>query len=104
MLVHDDKPNGFWRLTKVNHLLTGKDELVRDAVVRITSGKDQVIDLQRPLQLLYPLDVDCCVTQSEVTHQDAEEKSPEVVTSNPQEPCKGCRQFSSWTTSKSCCS
>ena len=88
VLVHDDKPRGFWRLAKVSQLLTGKDGLVRGAVVRIMSGKDRVTDLQRPLQLLYPLEVDCCVSQSEVTHQDAKEKNLEVVTTNPQEPCK----------------
>ena len=46
MLVHYDKPCGIWRLAKVNHLLTGKDGLVRSAVARIASGKDQVTDLQ----------------------------------------------------------
>ena len=88
VLVHDDKPHGFWRLAKVNQLLTGKDGLVRGAVVRITSGKDRVTDLQRPIQLLYPLEVDCCESQPELTHQDADEKSLEVVTTNTQESCK----------------
>lgn len=84
MLVRDDRPHGFWRFAKVNHLLTGNDGLVRGAVVRIKSGKNLITDLQRPFQLLYPLEVDSCVSQSEVTYQDTEEN---VVTTNTQESC-----------------
>ena len=77
VLVHDEKPRGFWRLAKVNQLLTGKDGLVRGAVVKVTSGKDKFTELQRPLQLLYPLEVDQFVSQPDEAQQDAEEKRVE---------------------------
>ena len=67
VLVHDDKPRGFWRTARVNQLLNGEVGLVRGAVVRITSGRDRVTELQPPLQLLYPLEVDCCINQLEET-------------------------------------
>ena len=74
VLVHDERPRGFWRLAKVNQLLTGKDGLVRGAVVK---GKDKFTELQRPLQLLYPLEVDQFVSQPDEAQQDAEEKRVE---------------------------
>ena len=77
VLVHDEKPRRFWRLAKVNQLLTGKDGLVRGAVVKVTSGKDKFTELQRPLQLLYPLEVDQFVSQPDEAQQDAEEKRVE---------------------------
>ena len=85
MLVHDDKPHAFWRITRFNQLLTGKDGLVRGAVVGITSGKDRVTELQWTLQLLYPLEVGCCVSQHEEAHQDFEGESFEDVTTNNKE-------------------
>ena len=85
VLVHDDKPRGFWRTARVNQLITGKDGLVRGAVVRITSGKDRVTELQRPIQLLFPLKVDCCESQLKETDQDGEEENSEDVTTNHSE-------------------
>ena len=77
VLVHDEKPRRFWRLAKMNQLLTGKDGLVRGAVVKVTSGKDKFTELQQPLQLLYPLEVDQFVSQPDEAQQDAEEKRVE---------------------------
>ena len=46
-----------WKLGKVEELIVGKDSVIRGAVVRISrSGKPSVL-LKRPLQLLYPLEV-----------------------------------------------
>ena len=85
MLVHDDRPHGLWRTARVNQLLTGKNKLVRVDVVRITSGRDRVTELQQPLQLLYPLEVDCCVSQLKETDQDGEEENLEDVTTDHNE-------------------
>ena len=85
VLVHDDKPYGFWRIANINQLLIGKDGLVRGVVVRIISEKDWVTELQWPLQLVYPLEVDCCVSQHKETHQHAEKKNLEDVTINRKE-------------------
>ena len=46
-----------WKLGKVEELIVGKGSVVRGAVVRVSrSGKPSVL-LRRPLQLLYPLEV-----------------------------------------------
>ena len=63
-------------------MLTSKDGLVRGAVVRITSGRDRVTELQRPLQLFSPLEVDCCVSQLKETDQDGEKENLEDVTTD----------------------
>ena len=53
----DNMKRNMWKLEKVEELIVGKDSVVRGAVVRISrSGKPSVL-LRRPLQLLYPLEV-----------------------------------------------
>ena len=57
VVVHDqDHPRGFWKLAKVEKLLTGKDNHVRGARLRLPLKNGHVTILQRPLQLLYPLE------------------------------------------------
>ena len=87
VLVHDEKLRGFWRLAKVNQLLTGKDGLVRGAVVKVTSGKDKFTELQRLLQLLYPLEVDHFVSQPDEARQDAKEKGVDDMNTENQVSC-----------------
>ena len=57
VLLHDDGPRGFWKLAKIETLITGKDGQVRGAVIRVPSKDGQTTLLQRPLQLLYPLEI-----------------------------------------------
>ena len=58
VVVHDDgQPRGFWRLGRVEELLIGRDGRVRGAVLRVaTKGRCSI--LRRPLQLLYPLEIE----------------------------------------------
>ena len=58
VLVHDeDRPRGFWKLALVEDLITGSDGQVRGACIRTHSEGDRPNYLQRPVQLLYPLEV-----------------------------------------------
>ena len=50
----EDKPRGFWKLAKVEEVIVGQDGLVRGAVVRVGNSST----LRRPLQRLYPLEID----------------------------------------------
>ncbi|XP_011404755.1 PREDICTED: uncharacterized protein LOC105313216 [Amphimedon queenslandica] len=53
VLVHDeDKPRGFWKLSRIMELIVGSDGKIRGAIVRIGNKR-----LRRPLQKLYPLEV-----------------------------------------------
>ena len=53
VLVHDeDKPRGFWKLSRIMELIVGSDGKIRGAIVKIGNRR-----LRRPLQKLYPLEV-----------------------------------------------
>ena len=57
VLVHDENhPRTFWKLGRVENLIEGHDGLVRAAVVRVAS-ESGTTTLRRPVQLLYPLEM-----------------------------------------------
>ena len=58
VVVHDESlPRGFWKLAKVESVITGQDGKVRGATIRLPTKNRQPTLLRRPLQLLYPLEV-----------------------------------------------
>jgi len=60
VIVHDeDQPRGKWRIGKVENLITGSDGCVRGAVVRVKTKGGRTSTLRRPVQRLYPLEVQC---------------------------------------------
>ena len=69
MLVHDENhPRSFWRIGRIRDLVTSKegDGNSRGAVVQVMSKKGRTTTLRRPLQLLYPLEINCkCVEEQE---------------------------------------
>ena len=59
VIVHEEGlPRSFWRLGCVESLIVGRDGKTRGATVRITGKNQRLASLNRPLQLLYPLEVD----------------------------------------------
>lgn len=62
VLIHDDKPRGFWRMARVQETVIGRDGHTRGAVLRV-AGKNHPTVLQRPLQRLYPLEINCCLKE-----------------------------------------
>ena len=55
--VHEDNvPRQRWKLATVQELIHGRDNLVRAAVVRLAS-KGARVEIQRPVQKLYPVEV-----------------------------------------------
>ena len=56
--IHDHKvPRQMWRMGKIERLLTGRDGHVRSALVRVKAGNSVTSQWKRPLQRLYPLEV-----------------------------------------------
>jgi hypothetical protein len=47
-------------VARVEKLITGRDELVRGAVLKLPPKNGQQTTLQRPLQLIYPLEITQC--------------------------------------------
>lgn len=55
--VHEDNvPRQRWKLATVQELIHGRDNLARAAVVRLVS-KGARVEIQRPVQKLYPVEV-----------------------------------------------
>ena len=57
MVHNQDHPRGLWKIARVQSLITGRDGLVRGAVLRVAFKSGPPTILQRPLQLLYPLEI-----------------------------------------------
>ena len=80
VLVHDpDHPRGFWKLAKVESLITSKDGVVRGAVLKVGSKSGPPTTLQRLLQLLYPLEIS---SESPTTNVTIHESSEPQTTSS----------------------
>ena len=58
VVVHDEHlPRGLWRLGKVVSVMEGRDRFFRAATVKVSSKSGEKLLLNRPIQLLYPLEV-----------------------------------------------
>jgi hypothetical protein len=68
VLVHDENhPRSFWRIGRIKELVNSTaDGKSRGAVVRVMSKKGKVTTLRRPLQLLYPMEINCKLAKEEV--------------------------------------
>ena len=66
VVVHDeDQPRGKWWIGKVEDPLVGADGHVRGAVVRVQSKGGKSTTLRRPVQRLYPLEIQCQAAEPE---------------------------------------
>ena len=59
MLHEEGLPRGFWRLAKIEDLIIGRDGRARGAKLKVSSRDGTVTTLQRPLSLLFPLEISC---------------------------------------------
>ena len=60
VIVHNESlPRGFWKIAKVESTITGQDGKIRGANLRVSSTDGKTITLQRPVSLLYPLEINC---------------------------------------------
>jgi len=66
VIVHIDKQvRGLWKLGKIKRLPEGADGLVRGAVIRVPS-KSASKTLRRPLNCLYPLEIESVMSDDPV--------------------------------------
>ena len=85
VFIHDqDHPRGFWKMAKVLSLITGKDGVVRGATLKVAAQSGPPTILQRPLQLLYPLEIGTKPPITEETGLEGE--------STEQQTPKACEQ------------
>ena len=58
VLIHDDNlPRSNWRLGEVKELIDSRDGYKRGAMLRVTSKKGKHLTMRRPIQELFPLEV-----------------------------------------------
>lgn len=58
VLIHDDSlPRSNWRLGEVTELIESRDGCIRGAVLRVASKRGKHLTLRRPIQKLFPLEV-----------------------------------------------
>ena len=75
VIVHSsDQPRGFWRLGRVKEVLVGRDEKIRGRRAK---------QLQRPLQLLYPLEICVPPCESKPSEPELELEQSAGVTVTP---------------------
>ena len=97
VVVHDhDHPRGFWKIARVEKTLPGKDGHFRGAVLKLPPKNGHTTTLQRPLQRLFPLEINhpcdsellpqpddhCCRTDGHI--EDFEQDEPPVHTDDLQ--------------------
>ncbi|XP_004210364.1 uncharacterized protein LOC105849713 [Hydra vulgaris] len=58
VVIHSDIKRYKWRLGKVVSLITGSDDIVRSAIVKVLTGKTNKQNyIKRPIEKLYPIEV-----------------------------------------------
>ena len=84
VIVHDERlPRGLWKLGRIQEVMKGRDGQVRGATVRMANRDRQQVLLHRPIQLLYPLEVEC-VDDEQTVHSGTED--PEDSAGGIQKP------------------
>ena len=81
VVVHsDNQPRGFWKLARVERTITGRDGKIRGAAVRIANSQGQPTILHRPIQCLYPLEINF---HENAESQEEADPQPSLPESNP---------------------
>ena len=66
VIVHDEyRPRGFWKLARVEEVVSGTDGRVGSAIVQVHSRGTRTTRLRRPLKCLYPLEVRSSIVNSD---------------------------------------
>lgn len=83
VVVHDEgHPRAFWKLARVKELIVGRDGQPRGAVLRLPRKSGQQTTLQRPLQLIHPLEFPA---GSQPPTDESHDDNPMEVTSQSEE-------------------
>ena len=78
VIVHDESlPRSFWRLGHIQDLIIGKDGKTRGATVEIAGKNRNFTSLNRPLQLLYPLEINHSTELMNTPQETQESENPD---------------------------
>ncbi|CAB4038836.1 Hypothetical predicted protein [Paramuricea clavata] len=79
VVIRDDTPRVSWKIGRVEERITGKDDQVRGAAVKISSKGMKPSKLRRPIQALIPLEI------NDAENEDAERENPSKKKDDPEE-------------------
>ena len=83
----EDQPRRKWRVGKILDLILGSDGCTRGALVQVRSKGGKCTKLRRPVQRLYPLEIQCEVPVQQTAEvrssQNPDPVSTEVRTKQP---------------------
>ena len=95
VVVHDENlPRGFWRLGRIEEVISGRDGRVRGATVRLASRNRQKTLLHRPIQLLYPLEIHDAHSDSSARPTGESQNSSQILTDTEPQQEEGARRRS----------
>ena len=81
MVVHHETlPRGFWRLGKVDDVVTGRDGYVRGAKVKVAKKGRGSVMVYRTIQRLFPLEVNCGTRQVQELRMNPPVNDPTLTT------------------------
>ena len=84
VIVYDEHlPRGLWKLGRIVSVMKGRDGQIRGATVKTTSSDGRTIHLNRPIQRLYPLEVQAQSDASADTSTLESDASRQTDTSTP---------------------
>ena len=79
LVVHEeDQPRGKWRVGKILDLIVGSDGRTRGALVQVRRKGRKCTKLRRPVQRLYPLEIQCEVPVQQ-TAEVSSSQNPDPV-------------------------
>ena len=95
VVVHDENlPRGFWRLGRIEEVISGRDGKIRGATVRLASRNRQKTLLHRPIQLLYPLEIHDAHSDSSARPTGESQTSSQILTDTEPRQEEGARRRS----------
>ena len=65
LVFDEDSPRGLWKIALVKSLIVGKDHQARGAILKVGTTGSREVNLRRPLQKLYPLEVHASSSDSD---------------------------------------
>ena len=84
VIVYDEHlPRGLWKLGRIVSVMKGRDGQIRGATVKTTSSDGRTTHLNRPIQRLYPLEVQAQSDASADTSTLESDASRQTDTSTP---------------------
>ena len=80
VFYYEKHPREFWRIGKVERLISGVDGEIRGASVRVHTTRINTLMLNRPIQHLYPLKVKA--TEVDDPNPDSQDKNEDSQPDN----------------------